>query len=233
MRQMSRRPNLGILLSHFSFPSLRQADVASVTSVTDCDLPHLSNVIWCIQWFLVHWGISSIQNSRNLILVEWPKILSKKEGFFPIFSAKITQIYILFFGEWAPICKYREIETCYALETWDYYRDYICARNTKKLKKYLQNWPRKSVLTHWPVWLSDRWMTVCSIGLLKFNWTRWMIFGLHLKEMGATCWFGPLFYLFPAKGHPSSRWNEAFEESIEEFFKWKLKQLKTSLVELS
>ena len=160
MRQMSRRPNLGILLSHFSFRSLCQAEVASVASVTDCDLPHLSNVIWCIQWFLVHWGISSTQNSRNLILVEYPKILSKKEGFFLIFSAKITEIYIQFFGERAPIRKYQEIKTCYALETGEYYRDCICARNTKKLKKYLRNWPRKSVLTHWPVWLSDRWMTV-------------------------------------------------------------------------
>ena len=96
MRQMSRHPNLGILLSHFSFPSLCRAFVASVT---DCDLPYLSDAIWCIQWLLVHWGISSTQNTRNCVLVEFPKILSKIKGFFPTFSAKITQIYIQFFGE--------------------------------------------------------------------------------------------------------------------------------------
>ena len=41
MRQMSLLPNLGILLSHFSFPSLSTLRQASVASVTDCDLPHL------------------------------------------------------------------------------------------------------------------------------------------------------------------------------------------------
>ena len=56
--------------------------VASVATVTDCDLPHLSSAIWCIQWFLVHWGISSIQNSCNWILVECPNTLSKKKWLF-------------------------------------------------------------------------------------------------------------------------------------------------------
>ena len=52
-------------------------------------------------------------------------------AFFPTFSAKITQIYIQFFGECEPICKYQEIEKCYTLKTWDYYRDYICTHNAK------------------------------------------------------------------------------------------------------
>ena len=115
--------------------SVSHCFIASVATVTDCDLPHLSSAIWCIQWFLVHWGISSIQNFCNWILVECLNTLSKKKGFFLTFSAKITQIYIQFFGEWEPICKYQEIETCYTLETWDYYRDYICAHNTKRIKE--------------------------------------------------------------------------------------------------
>ena len=52
-----------------------------------------------------------------------------------MFSAKITQIYIQFCGEWAPICRYQEIKTCYTLETWAYYKDYICTHNTKEIKE--------------------------------------------------------------------------------------------------
>ena len=53
----------------------------------------------------------------------------------------------------------------------------------------------------WPHLL---WVNICSIRLLKSNWTKWMIFSLHLKEMGASSWSRPLFYLFLQKAilHP-------------------------------
>ena len=105
---------------------------------------------------------------------------------------------------------------------WVTYHVTIPVRCWRTMHQYMKWWPRLL----WPV-------NICSIGLLKSNWTKWVIFSLHLKEMGASCSFGHMFYLFPSKGHPSSRWNEAFEESVEEISKWKLKQTKTSSVELT
>ena len=78
MRQMSHFPNLGILLSQFSFPSLHQ-------TFCKCDRMWFfatSGAIWTIQWFLVHWRISSTQSSCNWVLVECLKILSKKKVLF-------------------------------------------------------------------------------------------------------------------------------------------------------
>ena len=115
--------------------SVSHCFIRRFASVTECDLPPLLSAIWSIQWVLVHWSISSTQSSCNWILVECLKILSRKNGSFLKFRTKITQIYIQFYGEWALICRYKEIETCYTLETWDYYKDYICTHNAEKIKE--------------------------------------------------------------------------------------------------
>ena len=115
------------------------------------------SVIWTFQWFLVHWSIISTQNSCNWIVIEYLKILSKKNSSFPKFSPKITQIYIQFCGEWAPICRYQKIEAGYTLETWDYYKDYICAHKAKNIKEIAQEltlekcFASLTSVTHWLV----------------------------------------------------------------------------------
>ena len=85
------------------------------------------------------------------------RFYEKKKGPFPKFSTKITQIYIQFYGEWALIRRYQKIETCYTLATWDYYKDYICAHNAKKIKEIAYELtPEKGFdsltsVTQWPV----------------------------------------------------------------------------------